>query len=318
MRNTCGWNRSEHISRSMPLLVTLLVMFLAFSVLLSACGVDEADEAGEAVAVEEVDKEKSTPDLEPVVVTEPEIDVSVLSKKTDYLEYSPTESTDPLNLVSCEDPEIEVTCDVAEVPLAEVGVTKLVYHLSRGEQQKDVAFPFIVRDTKSPQVELAADEVTIDQGESVDLRGNVNKVTDPADGDIDYADAEPSKIAESGRQYDRGWYVISSNVDVNTPGVYYAKVTACDVNGNRTEKEFKIVVNEVVVAAPVAEPEPEPEPEPQRNTQRYILNTNTHKFHYPGCSSVDQMAEKNKWDTDEYTREEIIAMGYEPCKRCNP
>ncbi len=49
----------------------------------------------------------------------------------------------------------------------------------------------------------------------------------------------------------------------------------------------------------------------------YVLNTNTHKFHYPSCSSVNQMSEKNK----QYftgTRDEVIAMGYDPCKRCNP
>lgn len=50
---------------------------------------------------------------------------------------------------------------------------------------------------------------------------------------------------------------------------------------------------------------------------KYILNTNTKKFHYPSCSSVDQMSDKNK---KEYvgSREEVIAMGYDPCKRCNP
>ena len=49
----------------------------------------------------------------------------------------------------------------------------------------------------------------------------------------------------------------------------------------------------------------------------YILNTNTHKFHYPNCPSVDDMKEKNK---QEYfgSRDELIAQGYEPCKRCNP
>lgn len=49
----------------------------------------------------------------------------------------------------------------------------------------------------------------------------------------------------------------------------------------------------------------------------YILNTNTKKFHYPACSSVDQMAEKNK-QVYSGSRDEIIAMGYDPCKRCNP
>lgn len=49
----------------------------------------------------------------------------------------------------------------------------------------------------------------------------------------------------------------------------------------------------------------------------YILNTNTKKFHYPSCSSVKQMKASNK---KEYTgsRDDLIAQGYDPCKKCNP
>lgn len=67
--------------------------------------------------------------------------------------------------------------------------------------------------------------------------------------------------------------------------------------------------------APEVTPEPEPEPEPVGTT--YIVNTNSGKFHRVSCSSVGTMSEANKW---EYTgtREELIAQGYEPCKRCNP
>lgn len=49
----------------------------------------------------------------------------------------------------------------------------------------------------------------------------------------------------------------------------------------------------------------------------YILNTNTKKFHYPSCSSVKQMKDKNK-RTYTGDRQEVIRMGYVPCKRCNP
>ena len=84
-------------------------------------------------------------------------------------------------------------------------------------------------------------------------------------------------------------------------------------------------------AAPAAVETPAPQPEtdttvqtspessaPQEARQTtYVLNTNTMKFHYPTCSSVDDMKEKNK---QIYTgsREEVINMGYVPCKRCNP
>ena len=49
----------------------------------------------------------------------------------------------------------------------------------------------------------------------------------------------------------------------------------------------------------------------------YILNTNSHKFHYPDCSAVSKMKESNK---EEYTgsREELIDRGYDPCGICDP
>ena len=84
-------------------------------------------------------------------------------------------------------------------------------------------------------------------------------------------------------------------------------------------------------AAPAAVETPAPQPETDTAVQitpelsvsqesretTYVLNTNTKKFHYPTCSSVDDMKEKNK---QIYTgsREEVINMGYIPCKRCNP
>lgn len=51
--------------------------------------------------------------------------------------------------------------------------------------------------------------------------------------------------------------------------------------------------------------------------QTYILNTNTHKFHLPTCSSVKQMSEANK-ESFTGSRDTLISEGYEPCKRCNP
>ena len=49
----------------------------------------------------------------------------------------------------------------------------------------------------------------------------------------------------------------------------------------------------------------------------YVVNTNTKKFHYAYCSSANQIKEKNRMD---YTgsRDDLIAQGYVPCKKCNP
>ena len=49
----------------------------------------------------------------------------------------------------------------------------------------------------------------------------------------------------------------------------------------------------------------------------YIANANSKKLHYPDCSSVDQMSEHNKVYLN-CTRQQALAQGYDPCKRCNP
>lgn len=49
----------------------------------------------------------------------------------------------------------------------------------------------------------------------------------------------------------------------------------------------------------------------------FVLNENTRKFHFPSCSSVNEMKAKNRRYTKK-TREEVIEAGYESCKRCNP
>ena len=51
--------------------------------------------------------------------------------------------------------------------------------------------------------------------------------------------------------------------------------------------------------------------------ESYVLNTNSHKFHLPSCSSVETISPKNRKDVNE-SREQIISEGYAPCKRCNP
>lgn len=49
----------------------------------------------------------------------------------------------------------------------------------------------------------------------------------------------------------------------------------------------------------------------------YILNINSKKFHLPDCSGAADISEKNK---ESYTgdRETLIALGYSPCKTCEP
>lgn len=76
----------------------------------------------------------------------------------------------------------------------------------------------------------------------------------------------------------------------------------------------------VAAEQPQTEAATQPETTVQEETPKgetYILNTSTKKFHRSSCSSVGQMKESNK---EEFTgsKDDMIARGYDPCKRCNP
>ena len=68
-----------------------------------------------------------------------------------------------------------------------------------------------------------------------------------------------------------------------------------------------------------AEPTETEQTEPRQTEAQvhYVANTNSKKFHLPTCSSVTDMKESNKWYFTG-SRDELIAQGYEPCKRCKP
>ena len=55
----------------------------------------------------------------------------------------------------------------------------------------------------------------------------------------------------------------------------------------------------------------------KNNSQTYILNTNTMKFHEPSCGSASRISAKNK-SSFNGTREELISRGYTPCGNCDP
>ena len=62
---------------------------------------------------------------------------------------------------------------------------------------------------------------------------------------------------------------------------------------------------------------PDTQPAAPTEEVRYILNRSSGIFHFPNCPSVGRMKEKNKV-LFSGTREEAIAAGYEPCRKCRP
>lgn len=56
---------------------------------------------------------------------------------------------------------------------------------------------------------------------------------------------------------------------------------------------------------------------PQDSLDEYVLNTNSHRFHYPSCQSAASIAPGNR-DVFHGTRDELIQQGYKPCGVCKP
>lgn len=82
-----------------------------------------------------------------------------------------------------------------------------------------------------------------------------------------------------------------------------------------SERLLEMVAIETTAPPPTEAPAEAAKPIPVG--VEYILNTNSRKFHYPDCASVGDMKPSNK---KEFTgdRDEVLNMGYVPCKRCNP
>lgn len=49
----------------------------------------------------------------------------------------------------------------------------------------------------------------------------------------------------------------------------------------------------------------------------YVCNTSSKKFHLPSCGSVKTISDKNR-ENYNGSRDDLIAEGYSPCKKCNP
>ena len=103
------------------------------------------------------------------------------------------------------------------------------------------------------------------------------------------------------------------------PGIEidYATGESCQTESPVTDSTDAAATEDVAVIPEESASQDKDRSGPDETEYKYVLNTNTKKFHYPDCDSVDQMADKNKEFSND-SRDDIIASGYSPCKRCNP
>ena len=100
--------------------------------------------------------------------------------------------------------------------------------------------------------------------------------------------------------------------------VLLVSLAACSAVRGRTERYdgFTVKTEKGRELEPAAEDAPTRNAQPE-TAEDYVLNKSSKKFHYPTCTGVKDMKEKNRWDYHG-TRQSVIDLGYQPCKICNP
>lgn len=123
--------------------------------------------------------------------------------------------------------------------------------------------------------------------------------------DGEYGNGTASKVTE-----------FQKRCNLNTNGIADAVTIKMIVDillGNKNLPEPPIVVTDL----PVTPPPAVTQVPVQNNSRSYVVNTNTGKFHYPSYSSVGDTKAENYLDSTG-SRDNLIAQGYVPCKRCDP
>ena len=111
-----------------------------------------------------------------------------------------------------------------------IGTVNLTYTVSTQDtygvevsESKDLTVT--VKDTQAPEITLASDTVSIQEGSTFDPLANVTEVKDPVDGDLD-----------------RATLTVDNTVNTDEPGDYTVTVAAADDSGNTTDVAYAVTV----------------------------------------------------------------------------
>ncbi len=124
---------------------------------------------------------------------------------------------------------------VKEFDTKKVGQTDIVFTVCLDDTCKEFTEQVEIKDTKNPDIKFKKEKLEITEGDKFDPVSNIESVKDPIDGDIKKSDDK--ELTKDG-------YIITSDVKVDKAGEYTVKITAYDVNGNKAEQSYKVIVKE--------------------------------------------------------------------------
>ncbi|MCI8540662.1 MAG: hypothetical protein HFE68_03310 [Erysipelotrichaceae bacterium] len=124
---------------------------------------------------------------------------------------------------------------VAEFDTKKVGHLDIVFTVCLDETCQEFTEQIEIKDTQAPEIIFKSESLEIIEGDAFDPVSNIESVKDPIDEDI--KQSNDKEITKDG-------YIIESDVNTDQIGEYTVKVIAYDVNGNKAEQSYKVIVKE--------------------------------------------------------------------------
>lgn len=136
-----------------------------------------------------------------------------------------------------------------DIDTSKVGVQELVVKVEKDSVVKEIPVKIEVKDTKAPEIKVAAENVSLNVGDSFDpTTSNVSEVSDTVDGKIDYQKKEDVQTNKTTTNY----YTVDSAVNTEVAGTYPVTVTAVDKNGNTSSTTYNVEVKPKTTTKSVA------------------------------------------------------------------
>ena len=181
---------------------------------------------------------------------------------------------------------------VAEFDTKKVGQVDIVFTVCLDETCQEFTEQIEIKDTQAPEIIFKSESLEITEGDAFDPVSNIESVKDPIDGDIKQSDNK--EITKDG-------YIIESNVNTDQIGEYTVKVIAYDVNGNKAEQSYKVIVKEktkepdIPVNTPTNNNQGNTGGNQSNNNNTGEENTTQEQPHYRTDISSTYFAQINAW-----------------------
>ncbi len=166
--------------------------------------------------------------------------INVVVKKTATVEYG-TANYDVKKIIK--EVDGEVVSVKQDIDTKVLGAQEVILEVKKDNMVKEVPIIVTVVDSVAPTISLKNEKVSITEGDSYDLKENINSVVDEIDGDLGYVENAPDNSLK--------YYDIKYDGDINAVGTHEIIVSAIDGSGNKTVQKFTLEVEEKPVYYPV-------------------------------------------------------------------